>query len=312
MDGGEPMRFKGLDLNLLIAFEVLLETRSVSRAAERMNLSQAAMSSALGRLREYFGDEILVVERKRMFPTAFAESLVPQVRECLRHLGDLVATTRSFDPATARRTFRVVASDYVAAVLLVPLAAHLADVAPNIRLEILLPNEGIIKQIEDGAVDLLITPEHYVSPELPAVLLYEDQHVVVGWRENPLVQAPITESALFACGHVTVMIGNQRTVAFADRHLENLNKSRRIEITVPSFTMVPWFLNNTLRLAVLAERLAIVMGRYFPISYVPLPFPFPLLKEMSQFRFARANDEGLTWLRQEMKTFADQIVRNHQ
>jgi DNA-binding transcriptional LysR family regulator len=306
------MRFKGLDLNLLIAFEALLETRSVSRAAERMNLSQAAMSSALARLREYFGDEILVVERKRMFPTAFAESLVPQVHECLRHLGDLVATTRSFDPATARRTFRIVASDYVQAVLLVPLAEHLAEVAPNIRLEILLPSDGVVKQIEDGVVDLLITPEHYVSPDLPSVLLYEDRHVVVGWRDNPLLQAPIGESDLFSSGHVTVTIGNQRTVALADRHLENMNKTRRVEVIVPSFTLVPWFLINTRRLAVVAERLALVMGRYFPISYVSLPFPFPLLKEMAQFRFARAGDEGLTWLRREMQIFADQIIRNHE
>jgi LysR family nod box-dependent transcriptional activator len=306
------MRFKGLDLNLLIAFEALLETRSVSRAAERMNLSQAAMSSALGRLREYFGDEILVVDRKKMYPTAFAESLVPQVRECLRHLGDLVATTRSFDPATSRRTFRIVASDYVSAVLLVPLAAHLVDVAPNLRLEILLPNELVLKQIEDGTVDLLITPQDYVSPELPAVLLYEEQHVVVGWRENLLVQRPISEGELFDCGHVTVAIGNQRIASFGDRQLENLHKSRRIEVTVPSFTMVPWFLNNTRRLAIMHERLAVVMGQHFPLAHVPLPFPFPLMKEMAQFRFARANDEGLTWLRQEMKTFADQIVRNHQ
>jgi DNA-binding transcriptional LysR family regulator len=192
------------------------------------------------------------------------------------------------------------------------LAEHLAEVAPNIRLEILLPSDGVVKQIEDGVVDLLITPEHYVSPDLPSVLLYEDRHVVVGWRDNPLLQAPIGESDLFSSGHVTVTIGNQRTVALADRHLENMNKTRRVEVIVPSFTLVPWFLINTRRLAVVAERLALVMGRYFPISYVSLPFPFPLLKEMAQFRFARAGDEGLTWLRREMQIFADQIIRNHE
>jgi hypothetical protein len=111
---------------------------------------------------------------------------------------------------------------------------------------------------------------------------------------------------------VTVSIGNQRTLAFGDRHLEILRKDRRIEITVPSFTMAPWFLINTQRLAVMHERLAVVMEKIFPLAHVPLPFAFPLMKEMAQFRFARANDEGLTWLRQEMKIFADLIVRNHQ
>ena len=307
------MRFKGLDLNLLIAFEALLETRSVSRAAERMNLSQAAMSSALGRLREYFGDEILIVDKKRMFPTAFAESLMPQVAECLRHLGDLVATTRSFDPAISRRTFRVVGSDYVSAVLLVPLAEHLVEVAPHLRLEILLPSDSILKQIEDGTVDLLITPQEFISPDLPAVLLYEERHVVVGWKGNSLLsRGAISEEEFFGCGHVTVSIGNQRTSAFGDRQLEILRKERRVEVIVPSFTMVPWFLLNTGRLAVMHERLAVVMGGHFPLAHVPMPFEFPMMKEMAQFRFARANDEGLTWLRQKMKVFADRIVRNYE
>ena len=71
------MRFKGLDLNLLVALNGLMETRSVSRAAERLHLSQPAMSAALGRLRDYFGDELLVLQGKRMFPTAYAEALMP-------------------------------------------------------------------------------------------------------------------------------------------------------------------------------------------------------------------------------------------
>lgn len=107
------MRFKGLDLNLLLAFDTLLHTRSVSRAADRMHLSQAAMSSALGRLREYFGDEILIVQGKRMYPTAFAESLVPRVKECLRRVKDVISTSPTFDPGTSERTFRIVVSDYI-------------------------------------------------------------------------------------------------------------------------------------------------------------------------------------------------------
>ncbi len=77
------MRFKGLDLNLLVALDALLETRSVSRAAERLNLSQPAMSAALSRLRGYFRDELLVVQGKQMYPTPYAEVLFPQLRECL-------------------------------------------------------------------------------------------------------------------------------------------------------------------------------------------------------------------------------------
>jgi DNA-binding transcriptional LysR family regulator len=304
------MRFKGLDLNLLMAFDALLDTRSVSRAADRMHLSQAAMSSALGRLREYFGDEILIVQGKRMYPTAFAESLVPRVKECLRQVEEVISTSPTFDPATSQRTFRIVASDYVTGVLLAPLVADLVHTAPRIRIEILLPHDDVVSQIEDGDIDLLITPEDYVSNDLPAEVLYEEEHVVAGWSENPLVQKAISESDLFAAGHVAVSIGNQRVVSYGDKQLESLGKTRRVEVVAPSFTLVPWLLEGTQRLALMHERLAISMARHFPIAYTALPFPMPPLKEMVQFHVARASDEGLTWLRGELRTIADRIVRN--
>jgi DNA-binding transcriptional LysR family regulator len=304
------MRFKGLDLNLLMAFDALLDTRSVSRAADRMHLSQAAMSSALGRLREYFGDEILIVQGKRMYPTAFAESLVPRVKECLRHVEEVISTSPTFDPATSQRTFRVVASDYVTGVLLAPLVADLAHTAPRVRIDILLPHDDVVKQIEDGDIDLLITPEHYVSTELPAEVLYEEEHVVAGWSENPLVQKPISENDLFGAGHVAVSIGNQRVVSYGDKQLESLGKTRRVEVVAPSFTLVPWLLEGTQRLALMHERLAIAMARHFPIAYTALPFQMPPLREMVQFHFARASDEGLAWLRGELRNIADRIVRN--
>ena len=130
----KSMQFKGLDLNLLVALDMLLETRSVSRAAERMNLSQPAMSAALDRIRGYFGDELLVVHGKRMYPTAFAESLLPRMstRRC-------AAWNRSsrldpVRPATSQRklrTSRVRLHDRVD--LLVPLVARLAEMAPSVR-----------------------------------------------------------------------------------------------------------------------------------------------------------------------------------
>ena len=121
------MRFKGLDLNLLVAFDVLMATRSVSRAAERLHLSQPAMSAALARLRDYFGDELLVLQGKRMHPTAFADDLMPQVRDCLQRVESMLATSPNFDPATSQRSFTIVTSDYVLASIIVPLVAELSD-----------------------------------------------------------------------------------------------------------------------------------------------------------------------------------------
>jgi LysR family transcriptional regulator, nod-box dependent transcriptional activator len=294
------MRFKGLDLNLLLAFDVLLETRSVTRAAERMHLSQAAMSSALGRLREYFGNEILVVSGKRMYPTAFAQALVPQVRDCVRQLDSLVSAVPAFDPESSRRSFRLVTSDYLTTVVLAPLMSRLATSAPGVRLDILLPSDFVQKQIEDGDVDLLITPEGYVSPDLPSELLFEERQVVAGWSSNPLLKGPITEEQFFAAGHVGVMIGNHHISSYADRFLQSSGRVRRLEVIAPSFTTVPALLENTLRLSLMHERLARAMTARFAIALAPVPFDMPPLREMVQYHFARAKDEGLIWLREQL------------
>ena len=303
------MRFKGLDLNLLVAFDTLLELRSVTRAAERLHLSQAAMSAALGRLREYFADDILVVHGKRMYPTAFAQNLVPQVQSSLRQLAAMLVTSTSFDPQSSQRTFRIVASDYVTAVILVPVISRLATLAPHVRTEVLLTSDSVVKQLEIGDVDLLITPEDYVSPELPTTLLYEERHVMVGCRDNPDFTAALSETEFFAAGHVSVAIGNSRIPAFGDIMLESLCKNRRIEVIAPSFTMVPWLLVGTRRLAIMHERLAMVMSRQLPIVYHPLPFQFPVLREMVQHHFTRAADSGLTWLRQQLHAAAGGLYK---
>ena len=127
------MRFKRLDLNLLVALDLLLETRSVSQAATRMNLSQPAMSSALARLREYFGDELLVADGKRLYPTPYAELLMPRVRDCLGRLDALVSSPSTFEPSTSQRRFSIICSDYIAAVAPGPPIGPPGDRGPEHR-----------------------------------------------------------------------------------------------------------------------------------------------------------------------------------
>jgi DNA-binding transcriptional LysR family regulator len=294
------MRFRGLDLNLLVALEALLGTRSVSRAAERLNLSQPAMSAALGRLRDYFRDELLVVQGKRMHPTAFAESLHPRLVEALQGLDGLVSTSTSFDPATSERGFRIAASDYIIAAVLAPVVARLATVAPKIRVDFVVPGDFINQLLDEGKLDLVITPEDFISRTHPADLLFEERHVVAGWSGNPLFQKALSEQAFYAHGHVAVAFGAQRTAAFSDREIELRGQPRRVEVIANSFTLLPWLLVGTDRLAVMHERLARSMADHFPIAIAELPFEMPAMREMVQYHRARGGDDGLTWLRQQI------------
>lgn len=295
------MRFKGLDLNLLVAFDVLMATRSVSRSAEQLHLSQPAMSAALGRLRDYFGNDLLVQQGKRMFPTAYAESLMPMVHDVLRKVDAVITTSTSFDPATSQRTFRVIASDYITAAVIAPLVRKLAVVAPHIKLEAVLPSDGSAELIGQGAFDLLITPEDFISPGQPAELLFEEQHVFVGWTSNPIFDGVLTEDDVMAASHVAVHLGNQRTSAFADNMMEKLGRFRQIDVTASSFTIIPWLLIETNRIALMHERLARRMASMFPLAIAPIPFAFPPMREMMQFNRTRSADEGLRWLREQLR-----------
>ncbi|UYY78542.1 LysR family transcriptional regulator [Sphingomonas sp. R1] len=290
------MRFKGLDLNLLGALDVLLDTRSVSAAARQMNLSQPAMSAALTRLRDFFGDELLVAQGKRMYPTAYAEALVPQVRECLHAVESMLVTSGRFDPATSQRRFRLILSDYVMTAVLAPALQTLAATAPGIRLEITLPSPDTGIELREGRADLFVAPEQFIFADHPSELLCEERYVVVGWAENPLFEDVLTLEDFSNAGHVVVRFGGPRDLSFADRQVRLLGIERRIEVEAPSFTTLPWLLVGSQRLALMQERLAQRVVPALPLRTAPIPFPFQPMREMIQYHSSRKNDEGLRWM----------------
>ncbi len=292
------MRLKGLDLNLLVALDILLEERSVSRAAERLHLSQPAASAALGRLRDYFHDELLVLHGKRLIPTSYAESLVPEVKRILSQVENLIALSSDFDPAKSERLFRLMSSDYILNVLITPLITSIQDRAPNVKFNMRLSQEIVKTEFERGKIDLMIVPDEYMSIQHPSELLFEERHVVVGWNENSFLDKRKIKKAFFEAGHITVSMGPEGGPPFLERHLAKLGYQRHIDINAPHFSAVPWLLLETDRLAVMQERLAKKFCTVFPLKMLPLPFEFPLMRIMVQYHSARAGDQGLVWLRQ--------------
>lgn len=288
------MRYKRLDLNLLVVLDVLLRECSVTRAARELNLSQPAMSAALSRLRQYFNDDILVAHGKRMVPTAHAQNLAPLVARMVQDIDALVQTAAVFDPAISQRSFRICASDYVTVVLLQRLLAELESSAPGVCVEITPPTPEALLRLERGEIDFLLTPEQFAAKEHPKTLLFEEQHVVVGWNENPLFSQPLTEEAFFAQGQVIMAMGH--TQSFSEQEMGELNRRRRIDVVCASFLAVPWMLPNTQRLAVMHERLAKLMEQQLPLAIAPLPFPLPAMREVIQYHAARIGDGGIQWL----------------
>jgi len=300
------MRLDNFDLNLLIAFDILVEERSVTRAAKRLNLTQSATSAALKRLREAMGDEILVQHGKKMIPTPHALRLAPQVAAAIVQLRSLISASAAFDPQTSNRRFKIEASDYITTVLLVPLLSVLAREAPGVHLDLSLPTEGSSERLSNGELDLLLTPADFMPPGHPRELLFEERHVVVGWSGNPLMQRPISEADFFSSGHVAVRISGRDT--FIENALRKFGDRRRIEVTAPSFIQAPWLLPGTQRLALMHERLAMLVAPHLSLSIAEPPVELPIMREMMQYHSARVNDAALAWLRGQLLAIASRAT----
>lgn len=295
------MRFHRLDLNLLVALDALLTERSVSLAAERLCLSQSATSSALARLRDYFGDEVMVVRGRQMVLTARAEELIEPVRAVLDQIQKTIAVTPVFDPVTSDRQIRMMASDYVTDVLLCDVLRGLETSAPNMRVDILPMQDAPHEMIERQQVDLLVTLDYAMSPDHPSQILFEDDHVVIGWDQNPAMHEEITRQRYFELGHVVARFGKSRVPAFEGAFMRRMKQTRRVEVVAPSFLSLGGLVIGTNRIATVHRRMAVKMASYTPLILRELPFMVPPIREAVQWHIANSNDAPLRW-------FVEQIV----
>lgn len=290
------MRYKGLDVNLLQALVVLIDLRNVSHAARQLNLSQPALSAALARLRIYFNDPLLQSDGKRLIPTPFLQQIEPSMRLVLAEVDSIINNSAQFDPAVSARHFRLVISDFLASVALPSLMLSLNKKAPNITLELVPPSDMAAAMLDEGGIDIMIVPAAHVSRDHPSIILHDEDHVVAGWSGNPLFKTVISTDMFAAAEHVSVKLGNLKRESFAESELRKIGIERKVALTVSSFLVVPEFLVESNRLAVMHRRLAERMRDKWSIAFQPLPFPFPPLVEILQYHRARANDAALQWL----------------
>ncbi|HUX26361.1 MAG TPA: LysR family transcriptional regulator, partial [Burkholderiales bacterium] len=174
------MDIRNIDLNLLVALDALLAERSVSRAAVRLRLSQPATSALLARLRELFGDPLLLRSARGMLPTPRALELLAPVKQVLGEIEAIIQPPAAFDPAGAAHTFTLSASDYVEFALLPTLVDYLEHKAPGVRLEVTpIDLQLVAKQMASGEVDLCITGLQNAPAGLHVRPLYTERLVSV-------------------------------------------------------------------------------------------------------------------------------------
>lgn len=253
-----------VDLNLLRSLHALLEAGSVTGAARSLGITQAAASNALRRLREHFGDELLVREGPSLRATPLAERLRPRVAEAMVAATKVLGEAAPFVAAEAEATLRVATSDHVETLVIEPLIAELARLAPKVELALEPFSPASVERTLAGQVDLVLAPRSHMRAGLRVTRVLEEPYAVVARRKNPALDGVRTAMSLrcfTALEHVVVAPSGEGPRATAtDRALAALGRRRTVARLVPSFSQALLLVSTSDRLAIVprsfAERFA--------------------------------------------------------
>ena len=303
------MDFSGLDLNLLVALDALFVEKSVSRAGERLHLSQSATSGALARLREAFHDPLLVQVGRRMTLTPLAEGLVEPVKEFLLKAEAILNSNPAFDPAATTRRFRMMMSDYVQTVVMIEALPRLQKLAPGVTVDLISNVEGGSEPLDRGEIDLAIAPAKYLSASHPSEHLFKDEFTCLAWSGNTQIGRGISLKTYLSLGHVVVRFGkHQQIPTFDEWFMERYSHERKIEVVTTAFNLVPQLLIGTSRIATLHRRLAEFYQKYLPLKLIAPPVEIPPLEESMQWHKSRDHDPGIAWMRSILKDAAGETA----
>jgi DNA-binding transcriptional LysR family regulator len=297
------MRFKNLDLNLLAVLDTLIRVRNVSRAADEMFITQSAMSNALGRLREYFDDPLLIQVGRRMEPSPLAASMEPLLRDLMVRIEATVVMTPDFSPAESTRRFALVVSDYSLHTIIPPFLRDVTGLAPGILIDLKPQQSFPHLLLERGEADLLIAPRVFCSADHPSETLLFDPICCVISADSPLAAEPLTVDVLAGAGHVAMQPPNGGE-SYAARICRDAGLPLRIEVSTFSFASMPDLVRGTNRIALLQRRLADRMAAAGGFVVLEPPLQLPPLEQCVQWHSYRSRDPALTWLLDRLKAAA--------
>ena len=293
------IQLRDVDLNLLVVLDVLLQERSVTRAADRLDLTPSAVSHALRRLRKLFHDELLLRDGRRMRPTVRAEGLAETLPRVLQQLARTIAAPEPFRPTTSTRKFRLAAPDFIAP--LVP--ALLQDVrgtAPGVRVELVPYSATAIRDLAEGRYDALVAPDGIRSEDLRGLPLGTWPWTVYGRAGHPAF-IDWSLSAWSDYPHLLVRTSVGRGRGPVDRQASQLGIHRVVGAVVPHFSMAAPILAET---DLLLTVPSITMGNTaaaYHLDRRDIPFDLSPMG-LSLFRSAAEGDEpGVRWFLEQVE-----------
>lgn len=290
-----------LDLNLLVTLDALLAEHNVTRAAERLHLAQPTVSLQLARLRETFGDPLLLPGPRGMRPTARADQLREPLRQALEALTQAVTPSGPFDPTRSNQTWRVAASDYGETSILLPALKGLRTKAPNTRMAIVALNpQALASQAEQVQIDLAF----HISSEAPLQLrrrsLFTETYVLAARVGHPALQSTLTVAQFCKLDHVIVSPDNGGFHGVTDTALAACGLTRRVALSVPHFLFLEAVLANTDLVAMVPSRL---VRHNTALQVVESPLEVPGFEMLMLWHERVHRDPSHQWLREHIVRF---------
>ena len=295
------MNLKHTDLNLFIAFDVIYTEKNLTKAGQVLGITQPAVSNALSRLRELFGDDLFIRTSKGMVPTPVANQIIKDVRSALSLIQNTISETEKFDPSIAEMTFKISIGDSSEYRLLPLLIKELAEIAPKIKVETYLtPRKDAPRELASGTIDFSIDPPVHSDPHLKHEKIYEEDYVMIVRKDHPILSLKeITIEDYLKLSHIH--ISNRKTgLGHVDMALYRLGLSRDISLRAQHFLVAPYIVEQS--------DLAITTTKGFAVdrdlAWRELPFEIEPLILHLYWHEAKDLDPSTKWMKDLMlKTY---------
>ena len=299
------MNLQNLDLNLLVVLDALLSDRCVSRAAQRLNLSQPALSASLKRLRTAMQDPLLVRDGLHMVLTPRAEQLIEPLRSILNEIERFVAPPEAFDPSQIQRTIRIATNDYGSFVLIPLLLNRWKAIAPGIDVEVW--EMGRSDAIADQAIDLWICDQWSLRGYPCQEVLFSESFTCLVRQGHPRIRSKLSLEQYLAEEHVLVS-PRGRVLGNVDAALAELGESRRrVRLTLPHVLAVPAAIAATDCIVTLATRITKRFAADYGLNRLSPPIVLSEFEIAMAWSVRTANEPISQWLRTELRGICEHL-----
>lgn len=296
-----------IDLSLIKVFIIIYETKNISHAAERLNLSQPSVTYNLNRLRKFLNDPLFERDKFGVKPTKLAQSLYPSFRQSISEIEKAITASQEFNPKTSKRVFRLGLSDLGEICLLPFLIQFLAKEAPFMKIEIEeIQSNKVEEWLVEGFLDVAVFNSSYtVMPKIESRNLFEERYMCIAHKQHPRVQHQLSLEQYLQEKHAAIKSSTGHIEI--DQKLKELGLKRNIMLELPHFSVLQDVVTSSELLVTLPSRAAKVYARNSEVNVFELPFALKPFNVSANWYNHRDDLEARTWFIQSIQNIFQRL-----